>query len=389
QTSRETRFGFDCPANWTLDEVESAFFTPEPGADRAMNHLVSALWTVGVGKRRGFLLTLPGFSEGLLWDGAVMHRLLLEEPIGCSLIVSHRPSDHSVKDWLLHPGLASRLNAEVSTALAERCYTCPVPLYLDRRRLDGFHLCPSHGWMGDSFPFYLDFLEMAARVRIPPGTFDNLQVSNKREALSPGLHVMSVNALQSLKKRTEAGGVLLVSAHASKATSRRYSKWETRRCPSVCYWIRDGVVVDSNIINAPNKACSVALFLDADDLQSDISGLAVAADAAKAERMVTAARQVKAHLQEVSAVGFQAVVAEAGKQSKFAGGAFLLVGTGILFVSPLHGFACMGAGVFTIHSSGKEEKELVATYRDELAELVNSWPDKTAVRTGRYDGLTL
>jgi len=387
QTARETRFGFDCPADWSLDRVESAFFTPEPGKDRALNHLMSGLWTVGVGKRRGFLLTLPEMTEGLLWDGVVMHRLPLEEPIGCSLTVSHRPSNHSLKDWLTQPGLASRLNSEVSTALAERCYTSPVPLYLDRRRLDGIHLCPTHGWTGDSFPFYMTFLELDSRVRVPPGTFDNLQASGKKDAISPGLHVMSVSALESLTQTTEAGAILLVAAHASQATSRRYSKWETRRSPSVCYWIRDGAVVDSNILDVPNKACSVALFLDADDLQSDISGLAVVSDAVKAERMVQAARQVKERLIEVSDSGFKAVVSEANKHSKFAGGAFLLLGTGILFASPVHGFACMGAGIFTIHSGGREEKELVATYRQELAELSDVWPDRTSVRVGRYDGM--
>lgn len=389
QTARETRFGFDCPAEWSLDQVEAAFFTPEPGEDRALNHLMSALWTVGVGKKRGFLLTLPTLTEGLLWDGVVVHRLPLEAPVGCSLTVSHRPSDHSLKDWLTQPGLASRLNAEVSTALAERCYTSPVPLYLDRRRLDGIHLCPTHGWTGDSFPFYLSFLQMNARVRVPPGTFDNLQAAGKKDAISPGLHVMSVAALESLKQTNGAGAIMLVAAHASRATSRRYSKWETRSSPSVCYWIRDGAVVDSNIMDVPNKACSVALFLDADDLQSDISGLAVVADAAKAERMVNAARQVKDRLSEVSDSGFKAVVSEAGKSSKFAGGAFILLGTGILFASPVHGFACMGAGIFTIHSGGREEKELIATYRQELKELAEAWPDKTAVRAGRYDGMVI
>jgi hypothetical protein len=381
QTMREIRFGFDCPSNWTLEQLESAFFTPEPGEDPAVNHLMSALWTVGVGNKRGFLLTLPELREALLWDGAVLHRLPLDEPIGCSLTVSHRPSDHSIRDWVNDPGLSRRLNVEVATVLSERCYSCPVPLLLDGRRLDGFQLCPTHGWRGGSFPFFLSFLDEAeGTVRIPPGTFENLRAAEKKDAVSPGLHVMSVEALKNLQKKSDCPGVMMLAAHASKALSRRYSKWETRKAPSVCYWVRDGVVVDSDIIDVPNSACSVALFLDADDLRTDISGLALVADTAKASRLVKGSRLVKSRLSKVADTVFKPVVSEAGKQGKIVGGALLLLGTGLLFASPVHGFACMGAGVLTMQTGGKEEKELVVTYSEDLRSLADAWPDKTAVR---------
>lgn len=383
QTVRETRFGFDCPPSWTLDVLEGAFFTPESGDERSMNHLMSALWTVGVGKKRGFLLTLPERTEALLWDGAVMHRLPLQEPVGCSLTVSHRPSDHSLGNWLKDPGLSRRLNAEVARALSDLCYTCPVPLWLDGRRLDGFHLCPTHGWTGNSFPFYLSFLDgIDGGLRIGSGTYGNLKAADKEDALSPGLHVMSVRALGALRKRTSCGGVMMLSAHASKAVSRRYSKWETRIMPSICYWIRDGVVVEGNDIEVLDCACSVALFLGADDLQTDISGLALV-DANKASRLVEGARRTKNELENVAEEAFTVIVSEAGKRGRVAGGAFLLLGTGLLFASPLHGFACMGAGIFTWSSSGKEERQLVATYREALKELTLNWPDRTSIRKMR------
>lgn len=376
QTVRETRFGFDCPVNWTLDSLEAAFFRPEPGPDPAVNHLMSALWTVGVGKKRGFLLTLPELVEGLLWDGQSMHRLPLNEPIGCSLTVSHRPSDHSLKHWISDPGLSRRLNVEVATALSERCFTCPVPLLLDGRRLDGFHLCPTHGWVGDSFPFYLEFLQgLEGEVAIPRGTLDTLDVASKKDAISPGLHVMSVEAFKAIQNERVCSGVLLLAAHAGQARSRKYSKWETRKAASICYWVADGVVVDSDVIDVPVSSCSVAIFLDASDLRKDISGLRVVADTARAARLIQGTRAVKEHLGKVAHSVFKTVVAEAGKQGHVAGGAIVLLGTGMLFASPFHGFLCMGAGLLTIKNSGKEEKELVSTYGQDLRSLVRDWPD--------------
>jgi hypothetical protein len=152
QTIRETRFGFDCPSSWTLEALESAFFTPEPVSESSVNHLMIALWAVGVGKKRGFLLTLPELAEALLWDGAVMHRVPLEEPIGCSLIVSHRPSVHSFRDWIRVPRLSARLNVEVAKALSERCYTCHVPLELDGRRTEVVLLRCDDGVCTSGFP---------------------------------------------------------------------------------------------------------------------------------------------------------------------------------------------------------------------------------------------
>ena len=55
---------------WGLQDMEVAFLEPEPSGQRGLDHMVSALRTIGLREKRCFELCLAGQSEALVWDGA-------------------------------------------------------------------------------------------------------------------------------------------------------------------------------------------------------------------------------------------------------------------------------------------------------------------------------
>ena len=55
-------FSFDHAVAWDMDEIETAFFNPEPPKVRRLRHLLSALWQVGVGRYPCIPLGNPRYS---------------------------------------------------------------------------------------------------------------------------------------------------------------------------------------------------------------------------------------------------------------------------------------------------------------------------------------
>src|SRR5690606_23815990 len=115
-----TRFYFACQRGWSLDLIEHAYFQTQQVALPSINHLVNALWVVGVKDKRAFQITLPWEKECLVWDGTAIHRAETETQADVfSLSVSLFPNFESkIAGWVVEKTKAARLNSEVSQALA-------------------------------------------------------------------------------------------------------------------------------------------------------------------------------------------------------------------------------------------------------------------------------
>ena len=92
-TRKEARFYFSL-SSFTLEEFQEAFYDPEPHANAALQHLVVALWAVGLREKWAFQMCLPGESACLMWNGESLTRVETDSRYDCAfLAVGHQFAD--------------------------------------------------------------------------------------------------------------------------------------------------------------------------------------------------------------------------------------------------------------------------------------------------------
>lgn len=277
QTRRVTTLSCEAALAFTPEELEEAFFHPEPSGTRAIDHLMAALWAVGIKQRRSFEIQLANATRFVLWDGGKMH-IVSCQPVPRSTLTFTHQSPESSTSWLLDQIAVSRANAEVAAAIRDHCYTSPVILTVDGRRVDGLHNCPQQGWSNRSFPLSLSFLHGdLPELQWPSGTFEAMQDSANRDMVDGGgLEGATRSLWKSLEKVRASGLALLVSAHAYPLTrsvdqQRPIGAWQLDTFPSRCHWVQDGAVVHIDPLLIPPLGVSAALFVSADGLENDLT----------------------------------------------------------------------------------------------------------------------
>jgi hypothetical protein len=274
-TKREARFHFYAQQSWTLQDIESAFFDPEPGPRRDLNHLVSALRAVGLGEKRAFLITPAGDQESLFWDGQTMTRLAAKSQTdGCVLSIAHNPSAEGPVDWIRDMASRGGRSATVIHSLTQHCYLCPVPLEVDGRRIDSLQLCPGHGRSSRTYPVKLFLSEgNLPSFGLPLGTFEELSLERKGDAR---MTVMSASLTKEMEQRSRACLAVLASAHMrpeDRGGGAHKGRWLPTSGDSRIYWVMDGALIDSGSLNLQPSHCTVGIYLSAEGLPTDLSGL--------------------------------------------------------------------------------------------------------------------
>jgi hypothetical protein len=301
--AKETRFFF-AGSSLDLGSVEESFFDPEPSANAAVRHLVSALWVVGLRHRWGFQLAVPGSDYTLIWDGAKLHRVTTSRKYDCAaLTVNH--AHVGVLAWV--GGMMSRgsQNAELLLALAEHCFVCPVPLTVDGRRLDSLRGCPEHGDSKATFPIALAVAQAdLPSLHIPPASYRQTSF-NKAASSDPNSSGGSYaqygdRFFRRLHPVQSAAVVLIVTYHAMlQKDDNRQPKWVEMLGSSTISWVRDGAVVDSELLMIDKLRCSVGCFVSADGLAADATGFSLLESQEKSRRRSVARGLVRTALQEL------------------------------------------------------------------------------------------
>lgn len=368
---KESRFTFQAPPEWTPDALETYFFTPEPGTEDSLNHLTSALWTVGVGRKHGFQLSVPGEIESLLWDGEALHRVEGEMASDLfTLTVRNAPRSQGP-----HLTGSSRWNADTVRALATRCYTCPVPLKVDGRRLDGLQFCPSHGWSSNTFPLAYAFLPGELQsLPAPPGTFEAVTGAQMSDSGGAGLGAASARILENLKPQENTSVLAILSAHIRGSSDKKAKiPFEPRSHAHTCYFVHHGVVASQLPFTVSPSHCSVAAFVNAEGMSTDISGFYLNIDSEGEERCHKCARVLTGQLRAVGLEARNLMSEEATKTPRRVGGAFVLLGLGLTFLSPFHGVPLMLAGVLAITEGPKARVEWAKKFTDGIFDLSVAW----------------
>lgn len=364
QTGTATEFHLSGPTGWTLDQVESEFYRVESCSETSLEYLKHGLWSASLNSGRPFSLAAPDWPEALLWKGDRLLRKSVPPVRETVLTVSHRGIVEA-------PG-ASRLaryeGFSRNRELAAHAFTCPRPLFLDKRRIDALQICDRHGLSGSSYPIQMGFIEAELpQLTIPAGTFSGF--SHPREADSSMSKLLRGPA--SIPPRASLACV--VSAHLRKTVKSNTARWETFVDESLIYWVRDGVVVDRTPPTVKSSACcSLAIYASADKLASDASGLSLIQDEAFRQAEAEVSRLGALFLQEVQ-LDTSAMLAAAQARTRLIGGAMVAGGLGSSFLSLPHGLLLAVGGAATMLVAGKIEKVVIPELVDGLNELKNQW----------------
>lgn len=365
QTGTDTEFHFAPPQPWELQKFEEAFFDPEVSPDRSLDHLKRGLWSVSLHNMRPFLLACPGWGRALIWTGKSLQRGPLTERQTVLLAISHRTVYEGKGLPLLRNLEAAAGNAAVLTELRDRAFVCSIPLKLDNRRLDALQACPNYGTSKTSFPVYLGFLAGdLPELPIPPGTMGEYKPivagdSTVSKIFHPSAHLPPKVAV-----------ACLITAHLREVQKGKVLVWETYAQQSTLFWVRDGVVVDWEVLKSSPGCVSCALFVSAEGLHSDLTGLKLSRGEAYQQRFQEALKTFKPFLFEAE-LSLAAMVESQRLSGRVAGGVLLVGALALGFMVPIWGLFLAGGALATMSQSGASALALEVNLKSGL-ELLKS-----------------
>ena len=267
QTTTETIFRFDASPKFGAD-LEQSFFEPGEHPDPAWDHFRAALWALGLSLRRPF--RFQSHQNDFFWSGYELQTLETgARGTRSTLSVSHRTVEQGKGLPLLRWIQASWLNAAFSKTLTETLFSAPIPVHLDGLRLDGFQRCPSHGFSERTHPLKMFWLEGEPALEVPPGSYENPDLFQGQKELRK-----LVEQFDSRPAFEGSRAAAVVSAHAYYV-SGEHGGWETPEHTSCLYWVKHGVIVQKEEFVIEKSCISAAVFINADDIRTDLTGLSL------------------------------------------------------------------------------------------------------------------
>lgn len=137
--------------------------------------------------------------------------------------------------------------------------------------LDGFQRCPGHGFSKRDIPIAHFWLERQPPLGVPDSNLKN----NVSHIGHPGLGTTS-HYFDPRPPKHPARAAAILSTHVDVRPQTQDLVVRTRPDSSSVYWIRHGVVVLKEELPVDENSVSVALFICADDIKSDLTGFGVA-----------------------------------------------------------------------------------------------------------------
>lgn len=355
--SKETRFTFTGQPDFTLAEVEQAFFDPNYSARTDLVHLVTALRVVGLKDRHPFVLSLAGEPQLLGWDGEEMvnfksHTASAE---AFCLSVSTQPKEKRSRLAGLFSIMAGAgPNAQLTRVLTNLAYVCPYPLVVDGRRVDALQNDPIHGWGPESQLLMMSYRDgpMPA-MSLPPYSWEYLKPKGLN--IQGGLE----KASREIRKPSEEGSTyslaFLFSAHLKWTSENKQSNWQ--ELAEVCHlnWVLDGVIVQREALTQDPLFCSAGCFVSAEGLPTDITGLQLQEGPEKTRREKEARGILIKALADTEKLDFEAMQRDFKSTQKVTGGLLLVFGTLCFVVSPVVGLIFGGAGVVSFFADSDAE----------------------------------
>ncbi len=257
-----------------------------------IGHLAVALRSVGVGDGRPFRLSCK--ADTLSWDGQTLTR---------AAAANHQTGDDAwlevdfPKDdrgrRLLGLARGAGRAADEYLELVQHAEAAPIPVSFDGLRLDRLSAYPkaarehtvttvlSLGWPSGTCFSQAETPELSVPPGLLPGRKEWEVASRPQEGdlLSRFLQRFQTRQQAFVDGDASLGRVPLIvkllyhTRTLGPASSRALKVLALE--PSFCHWIRDGAICCSEKLDLPEQPLSLALYLSAQDLASDASGLTV------------------------------------------------------------------------------------------------------------------
>lgn len=275
----------------------------QKAAHRGFEHLATALRAVGVGQDRQWIARLTVSDQVSVisyFDGAVSaQRTQTQELVLGTVVeigVAYPPGEAGKLGGLVRFGEAIQ---EEHMALLSRCRACPIPLFLDGLRIDDLAepsittVLEARAFLGVLAPTPSggESIVVPGGLREHDGSF---KLEDRFNPHSPFLVSTSGTRARSLQRWFYN---YTTSKESTQKTSFHFNPVEA---PSRVYLVRDGVVVGKKNLGV-NHPISADVFINADALRSDLSGLQVSPTSVEEEFAKREIREALPFLDRLSA----------------------------------------------------------------------------------------
>lgn len=207
-------------------------------------------------------------------------------PRGITLRIHHIPHTEINRLILSHLPF-SRQAIPMYREIEQYAYTCPVPLTIDGRRMDGILRSSSLEWQNHRRPVRLAGVEL-------PGDQDpkwNICGGFNNQILSLRHPILELASHNGTSPPAEA--FLLLAVEVDKHS---YAKLDPAKRCAIC-WVRHGVVVDEYQLPIETELLQLKIFLPAHDLRSDLTGFQLIRNDEYRNRIIRACDRVAEVLQ--------------------------------------------------------------------------------------------
>lgn len=261
-----TRVRFWGGQSLSLEQIEAAYFEVESQGRTALDHLKKALWGCAVQFRKPFQLQLANQPTALVGLGQNLSKRNLQPHASTTLCVYHGTFEGSGSMLKSAANKWGSVTHEVERELTELAYVCPVPLRLDKKRIDSLLYSPYNGFSPNNFPISVGWeCGQGPTFQLPPGIWQDFHLP---ESDYPAVHKL----LKVPKVPDNPVEWAYVASTAIWSSNERGFELQPR--PSACHWIVDGVICHTQPLPLRGPI-SLGLYLSGSESTVDLTGLQI------------------------------------------------------------------------------------------------------------------
>jgi len=302
QLREETHFEVSGVPNWTSGKVEEVLFQVSESGPSDLQHLSVAIRALAQQSGRDFRLI---YSDGVgaEWNGTKFDQAPRPpSPPNFVLVVSNLKRD--TKSGFLGVNTNAKraeFTADVRAKLTDACCFASVPITVDKKDIHK-EVFPKSAGVGFPLCTTDQRLKSASEIYKPPfrsGTELRLGCTNSNQPDNTLFHLRFSSTDEKIKNQDYQLGYALVLA---QRTTRQFGneRLDTLELSdSYLYWCLDGVVIRKESLELPDRLFSLNIVVNADNLKTDLSGLALIEDEIMSERAFQALQAAKSGLESV------------------------------------------------------------------------------------------
>lgn len=283
QGNETTDFTFRAKSELSVEEIKAALMSPQVTGSPTVENLAVGLRTVGFGDKRNFTLLVEhqGRRTILAWDGKKLvqssHRIEPEPETLINLLVAFPPEDMGRR----FAGLAKSAGRATTEYLevVQNAEVCPIPLVFDGRRIDSLTAPPKHKIDGSTLALSVGWTPITpgqetGLMQLPKGIIESanaLKVTDRFTDdrifhLDGDLHKTEICSLAKMRYSYR------ITHYGSK---NRNFDFQAINQLSEYTWVKHGVICHREASRYPTCPISFQVYLPADDLPTDVSGLTI------------------------------------------------------------------------------------------------------------------